>query len=156
MTPVKTMVARSQPPQPPDDAVELHEALWKGLQGLGDAMRASAGTVLFREGEPVRGLFLLGKGSVRLSLSKKDKSITYRVVQPKYVLGLPATLLNRPYSLTAEAVEDSDLRFVEWSKAMDYLRASPEMCMHVLEFLSHEMVWIRHVHAAQVGEGGKG
>ena len=145
----------SPSPLPSDNAVELHEHLWKGLHGLGEPVKFSAGAVLFREGEPVRGLFLLGKGAVRLSLGKKGKSITYRMVQPRYVLGLPATLLNRPYSLTAEAVEDSELRFVPWEKAMDYLRERPDMCMHVLEFLSHEMVWIRHVHAAQVGEGGR-
>ena len=154
MTPVKTMSAKPPAqPLPPEDSVELHENLWEGLQGLSEAVKASAGTVLFREGDPVRGLFLLGKGAVRLSLGKKGKSITYRVVQPKYVLGLPATLLNRPYSLTAEVIEDSELRFVEWAKAMDYLKERPDMCMHVLEFLSHEMVWIRHVHATQVGEG---
>lgn len=132
------------------DAVALHESLWQGLFGLGQFRQAAAGTVLFREGEPVRGLFLLASGAVRLSLGKNQKSITYRLARPKYILGLPATLLMRPYSLSAEVVEDAEFYFVDRALAMDYLRDHVDMCMHVLEFLSHEMVWIRHIHAAQL------
>ena len=132
------------------DATALHESLWQGLYRLGKLQRAAAGTTLFREGEPVRGLFLLSDGSVRLSLGKKGRSITYRVVRPQYILGLPATLLNRPYSLTADVLEDAEFYFVDWDSAMNYLREHADMCMHVLEFLSHEMVWIRHIHAAQL------
>lgn len=132
------------------EAVALHESLWNGLYSLGTFQHAPAGTVLFREGEPVRGLFLLATGSVRLSLGKQRKTITYRLARPKYILGLPATLLHRPYSLTAEVVEDADFYFVSSGEAMNYLRDHADMCMHVLEFLSHEMVWIRHVHAAQL------
>ena len=132
------------------EAATLPEGLWQGLYRLGKLQRAAAGTVLFREGEPVRGLFLLSDGSVRLSLGKKGRSITYRVVRPQYILGLPATLLHRPYSLTAEVLEDAEFYFVDWDSAMDYLRDHADMCMHVLEFLSHEMVWIRHIHATQL------
>jgi CRP-like cAMP-binding protein len=132
------------------EAVALHESLWQGLYGQGKLKKAAAGAILFREGEPVRGLFLLARGTVRLSLGKNHKSITYRLARPKYILGLPATLLHRPYSLTAEVAEDAEFYFVDWSVAMDYLREHADMCMHVLEFLSHEMVWIRHVHAAQL------
>lgn len=132
------------------EAVTLHESLWRGLYGMGSKRKASIGDVLFREGEPVRGLFLLASGSVRLSLGKNGRSITYRVARPKYILGLPATLLHRPYSLTAEVLEDAEFYFVPSRNAMDYLREHADICMHVLEFLSHEMVWIRHIHAAQL------
>lgn len=132
------------------EAVALHESLWQGLYSMGKLQKAPSGNVLFREGEPVRGLFLLSGGAVRLSLGKSRRTITYRVARPKYILGLPATLLHRPYSLTAEVLEDAEFYFVEWTDAMDYLREHADMCMHVLEFLSHEMVWIRHVHAAQL------
>jgi CRP-like cAMP-binding protein len=132
------------------EVVALHETLWRGLYGMGTLRKAVSGTVLFREGDSVRGIFLLACGTVRLSLGKSQKSITYRVVRPQYILGLPATLLHRPYSLTAEVMEDAEFYFVESSVAMEYLREHAEMCMHVLEFLSHEMVWIRHVHAAQL------
>jgi CRP-like cAMP-binding protein len=132
------------------EAVALHQSLWQGLYGMGKFQRAAAGTVLFREGEPVRGLFLLAGGTVRLSLGKNGKSIIYRLARPKYILGLPATLLHRPYSLTATVEEDAEFYFVDSRVAMDYLRLHADMCMHVLEFLSHEMVWIRHIHAAQL------
>ena len=128
----------------------LQESLWQGLHAMGKPRRAAAGTVLFREGEPVRGLFLLASGAVRLSLGKNGRSITYRVARPQYILGLPATLLHRPYSLTAEVIEDAEFHFVDSRDAMEYLREHADVCMHVLEFLSQEMVWIRHIHAAQL------
>ena len=132
------------------EIVSLQESLWRGLRGMGTPRKAVSGTVLFREGEPVRGIFMLAAGAVRLSLGKNGRSITYRVARPQYILGLPATLLHRPYSLTAEVIEDAEFYFVESSDAMDYLREHADVCMHVLEFLSQEMVWIRHVHAAQL------
>ena len=128
----------------------LPEGLWQGLYRMGKLQQASTGTVLFREGESVRGLFLLSDGAVRLSLGKNHKSITYRIARPQYILGLPATLLHRPYSLTAEVMEDAQYYFVTAQDAMSYLKHHADMCMHVLEFLSHEMVWIRHIHAAQL------
>lgn len=133
-----------------DEIATLPEGLWQGLYRLGKLQKASTGTVLFREGEPVRGLFLLADGAVRLSLGKNHKSITYRVARPQYILGLPATLLQNPYSLTAEVLEDAQFYFVGREEAMQYLGKHADMCMHVLEFLSHEMVWIRHIHAAQL------
>ena len=132
------------------EVVAMQESLWRGLQGMGTPRKAGSGTVLFREGEPVRGLFLLSSGVVRLSLGKNGRSITYRIARPQYILGLPATLLHRPYSLTAEVVEDAEFYFVDSRDAMDYLREHADICMHVLEFLSQEMVWIRHIHAAQL------
>ena len=132
------------------EVVALHESLWKGLHGMGKLRKAISGAVLFREGEAVHGIYLLARGAVRLSLGKNDRSITYRIARPQYILGLPATLLHRPYSLTAEVIEDAEFYFVDSSDAMDYLRDHADVCMHVLEFLSQEMVWIRHVHAAQL------
>lgn len=142
------MKSSSETQRPGIDA--LQESLWQGLQGMGTLRKAAAGTVLFREGEPVRGIFLLARGTVRLSLGKNGKSIVYRIARPQYILGLPATLLHRPYSLTAEVTEDAEFYFVDSRDAMNYLRDHADVCMHVLEFLSQEMVWIRHIHAAQL------
>ena len=130
--------------------VALQENLWQGLHAMGAPRKAAPGTVLFREGEPVRGLFLLAAGTIRLSLGKSGRSITYRIARPQYILGLPATLLHRPYSLTAEVMETAEYVFVDSHDAMNYLREHADVCMHVLEFLSQEMVWIRHIHAAQL------
>ena len=85
------MKSSSETHSPGIDA--LQESLWQGLQGMGTLRKAAAGTVLFREGEPVRGIFLLARGTVRLSLGKNGKSIVYRIARPQYILGLPATLL---------------------------------------------------------------
>ena len=132
----------------PEAEINLHLDLWTALDRKAADLSAPAGTQLFREGEPVRGVYLLRKGQVRLYLSARNgRSMTYRVVEPPYILGLPATLLHQPYSLSAKVVRDAQLGFVEHGDVMRRLRQRADICMHVLEFLSQEMVWIRHVHA---------
>ncbi len=139
-------------PSPQVEDPAFQQDLWDSLNAMGEPRSAAAGSVLFREGDPGKGLFLLHKGTVRLSIGKNDKSITYRIVNPPHILGLPATVQERPYSLTAEVLEDAELLFVDSGKALEYLRHNTAMCMRVLEVLSHEMVWARYIHGAHVGE----
>ena len=73
----------SSSPADSPETVALQESLWRGLRGMGTPRQAVAGTVLFREGEPVRGIFMLAAGAVRLSLGKNGKSILYRIARPQ-------------------------------------------------------------------------
>ena len=71
------------------------------------------GTILFRQGEPSRGVYLLVHGRANLSLrADTGRSVTFRKVGAGYVLGLPGTILNRTYMFTAELIDDSQVAFI--------------------------------------------
>src|SRR5450631_3608195 len=63
-------------------------------------------TILFAEGKPVRGVYLLCDGRAKLSIcSDSGKRLTLRVAGPGEVLGLGAALSNTRYEITAELLD---------------------------------------------------
>jgi CRP-like cAMP-binding protein len=118
-------------------------ALSRALQELGEIKTGNAGQVLFRSGEDVRGVFLLLEGSVTLSLA--EQGVQYRrTVGAGSVLGLPATMCTKPYSLNAEITEPTRYAFVPSGVVKEFLRTRPELCFEVVEILAREVREMRN------------
>jgi len=97
-------------------------------------------TILFAEGKPVRGIYLLCDGRAKLSIcSEFGKRLTLRIAGPGEVLGLGAALSNTPYEITAELLDASQIVFVRRKDLMKFLREHPEVCMQVVRMLSQDL-----------------
>jgi CRP/FNR family transcriptional regulator len=80
----------------------------------------SAGSTLFAEDEMPRGIYILCRGRVKLSInSSEGKTFIVRLAPPGDVLGLDACVSGRRYGLTAETMLPSQVVFV---KRDDFLR----------------------------------
>lgn len=98
------------------------------------------GTVLFAEGRPVRGIYILCDGRAKLSIcSDVGKRLTLRVAGPGEVLGLGAVMTNTPYEITAELVDNSQVAFIRRKDLMKFLREHPETCLQVVRMLSQDV-----------------
>lgn len=96
--------------------------------------------ILFAEGRPVRGIYLLCDGRARLSIcAESGKRLTLRIAGPGEVLGLGAALSNTPYEITAELLDASQVVFVRRKGLMKFLRENPSVCMHVVRMLSQDL-----------------
>lgn len=97
-------------------------------------------TILFAEGKPVRGVYLLCDGRAKLSIcAEGGKRLTLRVAGPGEVLGLGAALSNTPYEITAELLDSSQVVFVRRKELMKFLRGNPDVCMQVVRMLSQDL-----------------
>src|SRR5271167_3758265 len=97
-------------------------------------------TVLFAEGRPVRGIYILCDGRARLSIcSDAGRRLTLRVAGPGEVLGLGAALSNTPYEITAELLDNSQIVFVQRKALMKFLREHSEVCLQVVHMLSQDL-----------------
>lgn len=97
-------------------------------------------TVLFSEGKPVRGIFLLCDGRAKLSIcAGRGKRLTLRVAGPGEVLGLGAALSNTPYEITAELLDSSQVAFVRRKELTRFLRGNPGVCLQVVRMLSQDL-----------------
>jgi CRP/FNR family cyclic AMP-dependent transcriptional regulator len=97
-------------------------------------------TILFAEGRPVRGIYLLCDGRAKLSIcSDGGKRLTLRVAGPGEVLGLGAALSNSPYEVTAELLDSSQIVFIRRKELMKFLRENPDVCMQVVRMLSQDL-----------------
>jgi CRP/FNR family transcriptional regulator, cyclic AMP receptor protein len=97
-------------------------------------------TVLFAEGRPVCGIYILCDGRARLSIcSDIGRRLTLRVAGPGEVLGLGAALSNTPYEITAELLDNSQVVFVRRKDLTKFLREHREVCLQVVHMLSQDL-----------------
>jgi CRP/FNR family transcriptional regulator len=95
------------------------------------------GAVLFVEGQAPRGIFLLCKGRVKMSICSSDgKTLILKIAEPGEVLGLSATVSGKPYELTAETLDPCQVNFVKREDFLRYLKDHNEVCLRVAEQLS--------------------
>src|SRR5690349_19546017 len=93
--------------------------------------------VLFIEGQQPRGVFVLCAGKVKLSTSSREgKTIITKLSSPGDILGLNATMSNRPYEVTAEMVEPGQANFIARDSFLSFLREHGEVAVRVAEQLS--------------------
>jgi CRP-like cAMP-binding protein len=95
-------------------------------------------SVLFRRGEKAFGMFVVLDGMVSLDFGM-DSPLA-RSYGPGAIVGLPATVTRRNYSMTATVTEDSELGF--WSPEMleSLLHNHPEFCCQVLAILGERVI----------------
>ena len=100
----------------------------------------SRNTILFSEGKPARGIFLLCDGRAKLSIcAQNGRRLTLRIAGPGEVLGLGAVLSNTPYEITAELLDASQVVFVRRKELMKFLREHPDVCLQVVRMLSQDL-----------------
>jgi CRP-like cAMP-binding protein len=113
------------------------------IVATGTPVEGARGTYLFRHGDPVTGVFLIVEGAIRLGLDGNPASFPWRKLGPGSLVGLPATLSDSSYSLTAEALEDSRMVFLSRQSLLDLLRQKPELCFQVMSVLTEELTQTR-------------
>jgi CRP/FNR family transcriptional regulator, cyclic AMP receptor protein len=93
--------------------------------------------MLFIEGQQPRGVFVLCTGKAKLSTSSSEgKTIIIKISEPGDVLGLNATISNRPYEVTAEMIEPGQANFITRDALLHFLREHGEVALRVAEQLS--------------------
>jgi CRP-like cAMP-binding protein len=123
------------------------ESLLASFRAIAVEIAVPEGSVLFRQGDPVRGIYVVESGRISLTMTESGRHIKYRSVSKGYILGLPATICDQPYSLTAEASEVSLVRFIEQPRVVEFLRGRSDLCLHVVEILGHELTDMRKAKA---------
>ncbi|MGH9643836.1 MAG: Crp/Fnr family transcriptional regulator [Terriglobales bacterium] len=98
------------------------------------------GTVLFREGQPARSVFILCSGRVRLTVcSESGRRMTLRNAYPGEVLGLSAVLSGAEYEVTAEVMEAVQVAQIRRRDLLHFLRERGDICMQVVRLLSEDL-----------------
>ena len=115
---------------------ELHAA----LSGIAKPVINAKGTPVFGVNEPALGIFVVRSGSVKVTVpAANGESIISRVAGPGSVLGFSAAMCAHVYQFTAEALEMTELGFMETATLNDYLRSRTDLCMQVVTMMSSEL-----------------
>jgi CRP/FNR family cyclic AMP-dependent transcriptional regulator len=89
-------------------------------------------SVLFREGEPPVGIFIVKRGTVKLFMtSSKGRAVILRIARAGEILGLSSVLSGDPYLATAETLEDTEVSYVEREPFLETLTRNPQAALSV-------------------------
>jgi CRP/FNR family transcriptional regulator len=114
----------------------LPPAALQRLAAITSASSYPKGATLFVEGQSPRGVFILCSGRVKLSTSSADgKTLILRISEPGEVLGLPATVTEKPYELTADVIEPTQANFISRQDFLLFLREHGEVGLRVAQQL---------------------
>ena len=118
---------------------DLPAAALQSFETIKYATAYPKGAVLFVEGQSPRGIFVLCKGRVKLSLCTTDgKTLIFKIANAGEVLGLSASVTGKPYEVTAETVEHCQVNFVKRKDFLRFLRENSDACLRVAEQLSEK------------------
>jgi CRP/FNR family transcriptional regulator, cyclic AMP receptor protein len=116
----------------------LSPAALKAFEAIKYTTSYPEGAVLFVEEEAPRGVFMLCRGRVKLSMTSIDgKTVILRIVGSGAVLGLHAAVSAKPYQATAETLEPCQVNFVKREDFLRFLREHAEASIRVAQELSN-------------------
>ena len=117
----------------------LPQATVQALEAIKYTTAYPKGAVLFVEGQAPRGVFILCRGRVKLSICSSDgKTLILKIAEPGEVLGLSASVSGKPYELTAETLDPCQVNFVKREDFLRFLREHNDVCLRVAEQLSEK------------------
>jgi CRP-like cAMP-binding protein len=113
-------------------------------------------SVLFTQGDRAKGVYLIESGSVALTLKLYRGGITvhHRTLGKGSLLGLPATMNDTAYSLTATASCEVDLAFIPRDKLIETANQNLSLAIDILKVLSYEVHDMREVIRTRGRPGG--
>jgi CRP-like cAMP-binding protein len=112
----------------------------RAFEALKEYSTLAKGALLFAQGRPCQGVYILGDGRARLSVSSESgRRLLLRVAGPGEILGLGANLTGDPYEFTAELLDSSQVAFIRRKALLKFLRENPTICMEVVHRLSEDL-----------------
>jgi CRP/FNR family transcriptional regulator len=99
------------------------------------------GKVLFAEGEPARGLYILRTGRATVSISSSEgRVVILQVAHAGAVLGLSSTLRDSHYETTVKTLEPCRTDFISHAQLLELMQKSEAATHAVLKILSREVI----------------
>lgn len=114
---------------------EIHAAKIANLNSV-----HGRGTVIFAEGEPARGVYILRSGRATVSIaSSEGRVVMLRMAQAGDVLGLNSVLRNLPHDATVKALGPCRTDFVSRHELLEFIQQNEAGAQAVLRVLSQEL-----------------
>jgi CRP-like cAMP-binding protein len=127
--------------------LQASATLQEVLRKISTPSHFTKSSLLFSQGEQARGVFLVEAGPVGLllKLAPKRRTVLQRRAEKGSVLGLPATLNNVAYSLTAKAMDEVEVAFVTRERLIEVINDNTSLAMEIVNLLSVEVLDLRNV-----------
>jgi CRP-like cAMP-binding protein/AmiR/NasT family two-component response regulator len=97
--------------------------------------------VIYYEGDPVSGIYLVLTGKVKtVKLSEDGRQLVTGIYTADQYFGVASLLIDKPYTETAEALEDTDICLLPKEIMEDLINKYPEISKSFIQILSNEVL----------------
>jgi CRP-like cAMP-binding protein len=103
--------------------------------------------VLFHQGDAPTGVYILTKGSAKLTSITDGDPLLSVSTGAGSLLGVPAVVGTKPYSLTAEALEGAEVSVLSCEDFVHLMHTEPALSFRVLQVLAEEVRFARETLA---------
>ena len=118
---------------------DLPPALAEALEQEAVTTTYPTGAVLFAEGQAARGVFIVRRGRVKLSICGSDgRTLILRMVETGCPLGVASVVSGRQYEATAETQEPSEISFLRQCDLLRLMRLHGELALWVTQHISQD------------------
>lgn len=101
----------------------------------------SAGSVLYRQGEEPKGLFVLLSGKLKItSLVSDERTALLKIAESGEILGIAALFASQPYLATAHVVTSSITGLLRRDDVLTAMRCYSEFAEGITRFLASECI----------------
>ena len=105
--------------------------------------------VIFRQGDAPTGVFIVRKGVAKLTNRLDGEEVLTVEAGAGSLLGVPAVIGSKPYSLTAEAMEGAELSLLTGEYFVHLMHTEPALSFLLLQVLAEEVRFARGVLSHQ-------
>ena len=124
---------------------ELDPQEFESLRGITQLRRFDNETMLFFEGDPAAGFFVLLSGRVRIYKSSPDgKEFTLHQITPGQMFAEAAIFRGKTYPANCMAMEDSEAAFIPKDQFIALITKYPNISLKIIGSLSR---WLREFAA---------
>ncbi len=114
--------------------------LIQALEQRSTSVLCNEDQVLFRQGDPPVGLYILSNGEATVSMDTGNDAISFSCqATAGSLLGLPAMIGNQPYSLTAVACRGAKVGFIPKDEFSSLMQSELALMVRVLQVLAAEV-----------------
>jgi CRP-like cAMP-binding protein len=99
--------------------------------------------MLFREGDQPVGIYIVWRGAAVLTSGSNGETVLKVEAGPGSLLGVPAVVGSKRYSLTAVALEGAELSFINCEDFVHLMHTQPVLAFEVLKVLAEEVRFAR-------------
>jgi len=126
--------------QPDSSAFVADPELVAALQEHSTPVPCDTDRLLFKQDTPADGVYILQQGAVNLTMNSHDGRRIFSIdAMPGSVLGLPAVVSDRPFSLGAVARAGAQVSFVSRADFFALMHAQPALSLKMLQVLAAEV-----------------
>ena len=97
------------------------------------------GALIFVEGQMARGVYVLCQGRAKMMATNSDgKTFILKIAQPGEILGLHSAVGGRPYEVSVETLQPSQLAYIGREDFLRFLKQHPDACLNAAQQLSND------------------